>query len=58
MDLLVRRPDAPGSPTVLTDASFALPYLVGDAQAIYWIDARANPASGFTTGFSLKKIAR
>jgi hypothetical protein len=47
-----------GTPTVLSDASVALPYLVGDAQAIYWINATSDPTSGFTTGFSVMKIAR
>jgi hypothetical protein len=47
-----------GSPTVLADATTALPYLVGDAQAIYWINTTTDPVTGFTTGFSLKKIPR
>jgi hypothetical protein len=48
----------PGTPTVLTDASAALPYLVGDAQAIYWLNTTKDPTSGFATGFSLMKLAR
>jgi hypothetical protein len=47
-----------GTPTVLTDASAALSYLVGDAQAIYWLNATSDPTSGFATGFSLMKLAR
>jgi len=34
-----------------------LPYLVGDAMAIYWIN-RTSDTTGRTTGFSLMKIAR
>jgi hypothetical protein len=46
-----------GAPTVLADASTALPYLVGDGQAIYWIN-RTTDSTGHTTGFSLMKVAR
>jgi hypothetical protein len=47
-----------GSPRVLADASAALPYLTGDAQALYWINATSDPKTGFTTGFSVMKVAR
>jgi hypothetical protein len=47
-----------GTPTVLSDASTALPFLVADAQAIYWIDTTLDPISGFTTGFAVMKVAR
>jgi len=47
-----------GSPTILADASAALAYLVGDAQAIYWLNTTSDPTSGFATGFSLMKLAR
>jgi hypothetical protein len=46
-----------GARTALADASSALPYLVGDAQAIYWID-RTTDTGGRTAGFSIMKIAR
>jgi hypothetical protein len=45
------------APIVLADASSALPFLVGDAQAIYWIN-RTTDVGGRTTGFSMMKIAR
>jgi hypothetical protein len=47
-----------GTPRTLADASAARPYLVGDAQAIYWINTETDLASGTTTGFSLMKMAR
>ena len=47
-----------GTPTVVADASAALAFLVGDAQAIYWLNTTSDPTSGFATGFSLMKIAR
>jgi hypothetical protein len=46
------------TPTVMADASAALPYLVGDGEAIYWINTMIDPSSGRTTGFSVMKIAR
>jgi len=47
-----------GSPTVVSDASAAAPYLVGDAQAIYWINTTSDAGTGRTNGFSVMKIAR
>jgi hypothetical protein len=47
-----------GTPTVLADASTAEAYLVGDAQAIYWINVSSDPTTGVSTGFSLMKLAR
>jgi len=47
-----------GTPTVLADASTALPYLAGDAQAIYWINRTVDPITGSPTGYSVMKIAR
>ena len=47
-----------GAPTVMSDASTALHYLVGDAQAIYWINTRSDSTTGFTIGFSVMKVAR
>ncbi len=47
-----------GTPTVMADATAAEPYLVGDAQAIYWINVSSDPTSGRATGFSLVKLAR
>jgi hypothetical protein len=47
-----------GAPTVLADASSALPYLVGDMQAIYWINTITDATTGYATGFSVMKVAR
>jgi hypothetical protein len=47
-----------GTPKVLADASQAEPYLVGDAQAIYWINNVKDPSTATITATSLMKVAR
>jgi hypothetical protein len=47
-----------GTPTVMADASAAIGYLTGDAQAIYWLNATFSATDGTATGFSLMRLAR
>ncbi|HZL16741.1 MAG TPA: hypothetical protein VFG23_03230, partial [Polyangia bacterium] len=47
-----------GMPRVLADASQSERYLVGDAQAIYWINDTVDPNTGTVTSAALMKVAR
>ena len=47
-----------GTPHVLADASQAESSLVGDAQAIYWINEIVDPNTGTVTSAALMKVAR
>jgi hypothetical protein len=47
-----------GAPKVVGDASHSAPMLVGDAQAVYWVDSTQDPATLVTTSISLKKLPR
>jgi hypothetical protein len=47
-----------GTPTVMADASAAIGYLTGDAQAIYWLNTTFSATDGTATGFSLMRLAR
>jgi hypothetical protein len=47
-----------GAPKVVGDASHSAPLLVGDAQAVYWVDSTQDPNTLATTSISLKKLPR